>query len=177
VKSNRKLNVITIEGCVAKIHVESSTHGHVEVLIDASSIEKIHDRIWHVGKRYSGLYAGTNIKRPDRTRATLLLHHLITGKPPTGHVTDHISRDTLDNREANLRIVTNQSNAFNTAARGYSWHKRDGKFNAQIVFNGKLTYLGYHDTAEEARAAYLSAKEKLHRIIELGDETTTGVTQ
>jgi len=177
VKSNRKLNVITIEGLVATIHVDSKRHGHIEVLIDASSIEKVCDYPWHVGKRGHVLYASTNIKRPDGGYKTLLLHHLVAGRPPTGHVIDHISRDALDNRAANLRFVTVQGNQFNTSARGYTWNKYHGKFRAQIVLDRKQTYLGLFDTAEEAHAAYLSAKKVLHRIVELGDETTTEVTQ
>jgi len=173
----RKINVITIEGLVATIHVDSKRHGHVKVLIDASSIEKIHDRIWHVGKRGHVLYASTNIKRPDGGHKTLLLHHLVTGRPPVGYVIDHISRDALDNRKANLRAITKQSNHFNTAARGYYWHKASGKFRARIALSGKKTHLGYYSTVEEARAAYLSAKEKLHVIVELGDVTHAEVMQ
>jgi len=176
-KSNRKLNMITVEGQVATIHVDSKRHGHREILIDASSIEKVCDYTWCVMKIGNGLYAGTNIKRPDRTRATLLLHHLIVGRPPVGHVIDHISRDALDNRAANLRFVTVQGNQFNTAARGYTWNKYHGKFRAQIVLDRKQTYLGLFDTAEEAHAAYLSAKEKLHVIVELGDVTHAEVVQ
>jgi len=173
----RKLNMITIDGCVATIHVESKRHGHVEILIDASMVEKVCDYTWCVKKGHNGLYASTEAKKPDGGGAKLYIHHLIVGKPPTGYVTDHISRDALDNRSANLRIVTKQSNHFNTSARGYYWDKFHGKYQARIKFNGKRTFLGYYDTAEEARAAYNDAKPVHHVIVELGNETTTPAAQ
>jgi len=41
------------------------------------------------------------------------IHHLISGKPPKGFVTDHIDRDKLNNRRSNLRHVTQKENLQN----------------------------------------------------------------
>jgi hypothetical protein len=58
-----------------------------------------------------------------------------------------------------LRIVNNQENCHNrTTAKGYSWHKRDKKWNATIVVNTKNIHLGCFDTEQEARQSYLAAK-------------------
>lgn len=45
--------------------------------------------------------------------------------------------------------------------KGYSYHKRDGVYNARLSNAGKLIHLGYFDTEQEARQAYLTAKKNL----------------
>ena len=78
---------------------------------------------------------------------------------------DHINGIRNDNRIINLRNVTNQQNQWNrTKAKGYSWNKSLNKWQAQIRLNGKVIYLGYFTTEEEARDAYFAAKEKMHII-------------
>ena len=77
---------------------------------------------------------------------------------------DHINGVTNDNRIVNLRNVTHQQNSFNTKAKGYFWSKRGNKWQAQIALNYKIIHLGYFTTEEEARNAYLAAKEKMHII-------------
>jgi hypothetical protein len=75
---------------------------------------------------------------------------------------DHINRDRSDNRISNLRITNHIENQQNQDGKGYGFHKRDKKWFAQIWFENKKKWLGYFDTEEEARQAYLSAKLKYH---------------
>ena len=77
-------------------------------------------------------------------------------------IVDHISRDTLDNRIENLRIVSKQENNWNTNAKGYT--RQGGKYTTRIKVNKQIIYLGYFDTEEEAHQAYLDAKAKYHII-------------
>jgi len=77
---------------------------------------------------------------------------------------DHINRDRLDNCIDNLRLVTPQENSFNSKSRGYSWIKAKKKYVAQITIDRVQKTLGAFDNAEDARRAYLDAKEKYHRI-------------
>jgi len=77
---------------------------------------------------------------------------------------DHINGIKDDNRIINLRSVTHQQNMFNTKAKGYSWHKASNKWKSQIVLNNKKIHLGLFNTEDEAREAYINAKEKLHII-------------
>lgn len=74
---------------------------------------------------------------------------------------DHVNGKRADNRLANLREVSPQCNAQNrdiysnntSGFIGVSWHKRDRKWQARIVINGKLIYLGLYPTALEAALA------------------------
>lgn len=77
---------------------------------------------------------------------------------------DHINGIRNDNRFINLRNVNTQKNGFNRKAKGYNWNKRAQKYKAVIGLNNKQIYLGYYDTEEEARQAYLEAKKKYHII-------------
>ena len=78
---------------------------------------------------------------------------------------DHINGIRDDNRICNLRSVTRQQNQWNrTTAKGYYFFKINQKWKAQIKVKGKVISLGYFNTEEEARNAYLQAKEKYHKI-------------
>ena len=78
---------------------------------------------------------------------------------------DHINGVKTDNRICNLRSVTRQQNAWNrTKAKGYNWHKRDNKWQSQICVNKKVIHLGNYNTEQEARNAYLKAKEIYHKF-------------
>ena len=82
---------------------------------------------------------------------------------------DHINRNRLDNRIANLREVSHKQNqqnrskpSNNTSGHpGVCWHKRDFKWQAQIKHNRKQIHLGFFATIEEAVAAR-KAGEKLY---------------
>jgi len=76
---------------------------------------------------------------------------------------DHFDNNKTNNYIENLRVVNSSENKQNViSAKGYSWNKRDNKYYASIRINKKQIHLGCYDTAEEARAAYLVAKDKYH---------------
>ncbi|EGJ4116052.1 HNH endonuclease [Salmonella enterica] len=92
---------------------------------------------------------------------TYLVHRLIywldTGEWP--EFVDHKNGNQLDNRKENLRASTKSENAFNIRIKssnttGYTGViKRFGKYQAQIMLNGKrLTVCGY-ETPEAAALA------------------------
>ncbi len=92
----------------------------------------------------------------------------VHGTWPSG-VIDHINGITSDNRIANLRDVTQGANRQNQktpssplGVLGVCFNKRAGRYVAQIMLNRKHNFLGYFDTPEEARNAYLEAKRLLH---------------
>ena len=79
---------------------------------------------------------------------------------------DHINRNSLDNRLCNLRVATMSEQTLNRKwlnhkkAKGCRFHKKDKKWNARIVIQGKETHLGGFATEAEANTAYLNAKAK-----------------
>ena len=75
---------------------------------------------------------------------------------------DHINRNKSDNRISNLRNVTNSQNQWNRICKGYTFNKPLKKYQARIGLNGNQIHLGVYDTPEEAREAYLNAKNKYH---------------
>lgn len=101
-------------------------------------------------------------------RIVWMMHH---GEIPEGIEIDHENRIRDDNRIENLRALTPALNQLNTTEKSYSryglkgavFHKRDQKWFSSIRVNGKRIYLGYFDTPEDARAAYLKAKAIHHK--------------
>ena len=78
---------------------------------------------------------------------------------------DHLNRIRDDNRICNLEIADrNQQNQNRSGVKGYNWHTLIKKWHAQIQINGEKKSLGYFNTEQEARQAYLQAKEKYHLI-------------
>tara|TARA_R110002020_G_scaffold182703_1_gene378396 strand:+ start:599 stop:1063 length:465 start_codon:yes stop_codon:yes gene_type:complete len=98
---------------------------------------------------------------------SLLGHHFawfwVNGNIEINNI-DHINRNKVDNRICNLRNVTRQVNQWNNNGKGYYYNKAAKKYKAQIVINCNVKYLGLYDTPEEARQAYLNAKQKYHVI-------------
>jgi len=77
---------------------------------------------------------------------------------------DYPKNHPKNNHIENLSVMTAQENQFNTRARGCSFHKARGKYQAQIRLNNKLIHIGYYDTEQEAHQAYLAKKAELHVI-------------
>ena len=77
---------------------------------------------------------------------------------------DHIDNNRINNHIDNLRVVTQQQNCFNTNSKGCYYNKRSQKWAARIMLDRKCIHLGYYKAEEEARNAYLKAKEIYHII-------------
>ena len=126
------------------------------VTIDDEDFNKISQYKWHIHK------AGTK----DYARAWIngrreYMHRFIM----EGDLIDHINGNGLDNRKSNLRLADKSLNAINskirsdnsTGYRGVTFNKKANKYMAEISRNGKKTYLGLFNTAEEAHGAYIKA--------------------
>ena len=158
--------------------------GKHTIIIDTEDWDKAKVHRWRINgnskTRYP--YTATNILHPDggwytrpdrngsreRRRKTLLLHHLILGKPEKGLVIDHKNHNGLDNRKDNLRFLTNQQNQWNSKSsknsfseyKGVYWNKPLKKWKAYIRLFNKQIHIGYFTCEKEAaRAVNNKARE------------------
>lgn len=92
------------------------------------------------------------------------MHRVVMGAKP-GDIVDHINGDPLDNRKANLRLVTAAQNSMNKRARTDSAvtsiykgvGKRGNVFIARIRVAGKLIEIGRSRCEIEAARMYNDA--------------------
>lgn len=144
------------------------TQGLVAI-VDDDDQELVSGRTWCANKAGKTFYAYTYVRHPTRGGTLLLaMHRLILGLEYGDRKEgDHINGDGLDNRRANLRIVTHAQNRKNTRPitgqsrhKGVTFHK--GKWQAQIVSDDKYHYLGRFDDETEAAKAHDAAAIRLH---------------
>lgn len=98
-----------------------------------------------------------------------LLHRIIYimhyGHIPSRLQVDHIDINKENNKIENLRLVTKQENAFNrNDQKGYYYVSSRGNYRSRIIVDNKTISLGSYLLEEDARSAYLEAKEKYHII-------------
>lgn len=131
-----------------------------EFYFDLEDYDKIKDYCWieYVRDGYHSVEAwnlgiGGNVT----------MNWLISGK-----YCDHINRNTLDNRKANLRHSTIQQNNFNkslfknntSGIIGVHWDKRICKWIARIQIDGTRISLGKFDVKDDAIKARLLAEKE-----------------
>lgn len=123
-------------------------------IVDSADAKELNRNRWCLNNNG---YAVRGRKRNGKT--TLIpMHRQILGlEPGDRRQVDHINGDRLDNRRANLRIVTNAQNAQNRKPtgrhRGVAFHKASGRYRAEATLAGQTRSLGYFDTPEEAAEA------------------------
>jgi hypothetical protein len=110
------------------------------------------------------------IKKPYKIRLHRLIYwlhnpHWDIFDSTMDNFVDHIDGNPSNNNIENLRVVSHQENQWNqTRAKGYRWYKQKNKWCAYITINKKMKYLGLFELEEDARQAYLDAKEIYHII-------------
>jgi HNH endonuclease len=91
------------------------------VLVDDSDFEFLNQWKWRASSEgYAVRSIGNSRRKP---RPEIKMHRLLVGAR-AGQIIDHVNRNKLDNRRANLRFATNRLNCLNTDKSGVSWHKR-----------------------------------------------------
>ena len=167
----KPIREIRIEGNIAYVPL---TQGY-EAVIDAADVPKVNLWNWHAQVKTRSDASGANVYAvrnmtvsPNRT-VTVCMHRVIAGTPEDME-TDHIDLNGLNNRRVNLRNATRAQNGCNmgissantSGAKGVTWNRRLGKWQAQIGSNGKMYYLGLHATLASASSAYAAKSAELH---------------
>lgn len=128
-------------------------------LVDDEDYAFVSAHKWYSNGRAPHRYARTQIDGVQ-----VALHRALMNAPEDMQV-DHINRNTLDNRRANLRLCTARQNLLNRGytktAKGASQYKgvnlSDGRFRAYIVVHGKWITLGGFSDEIKAAVAYDNA--------------------
>jgi len=139
--------------------------------VDAQDAEFLSEFRWSLHNRGYAITGGGNSK--------VLMHRMILGlsnDQGQGRGSgarllqgDHINGDKLDNRRANLRVVTNQENHQNRQVsvgrtsrhRGVSLHRQTGKWHAKVKTGGKTHWGGYYDSELQAAVAAWELRQRL----------------
>jgi hypothetical protein len=102
-----------------------------------------------------------------KVRAHRVIWAMTHGEWPQDDI-DHINGDPSDNRLANLREVSTQENAKNSARprdntsghMGVSWHAQNRRWRARIKHDGRSVSLGLFREKEDAVAAWRAAADR-----------------
>jgi hypothetical protein len=136
-------------------------------LVDDENYEWLNQWKWY--RTELGYVSRTNNVRRSTLPKKIQMHTLILN-PPAGLEPDHINRNKLDNRRANLRVVTRSQNMWNrgldqnnnSGYRGVVWNKRANRWIATIGVHGERIYLGAFKIKEEAALAFKQAVVEYH---------------
>ena len=153
------------------------TQARVRELFDYDPSRGTLTRLSARGNRAAGSSAGTpnwsGHLYVEIDRRTYAVHRVVWlylyGAWPSSQI-DHINGKRDDNCIANLRLATPSENQCNSKRRsdnksglkGVCFRKDNGRWAAQITFDGQQRHLGLFATREEAYAARLAAVEKFH---------------
>ena len=111
-------------------------------------------------------------------RKTILVHRLVAMSFledfSTDLQVDHIDRNRQNNNLSNLRMATKTQNAFNkekkknttSKYKGVCFVEKRNKWSSQAKMNEKQKWIGYYDTEEDARIAYIDFMNKNNLINE-----------
>jgi len=79
-------------------------------IVDAEDYERIAGYKWFAARFERGFYALRTGKDNKGRQRNVRMHREILGEPK-GKIIDHINHNGLDNRRANIRVVTRQQNS------------------------------------------------------------------
>lgn len=135
----------------------------IKTLVDIEDIPKIADTerkwcsLWK--KDIGNFYVKSTLTKGEKDKI-LYLHRVIMDAPH-GKQVDHINRNTLDNRKANLRIVTASENQWNkgsckhgsTGIKNINWDSKTKMFTVKFYRHKKHHWIGRFSDITEAQNA------------------------
>ena len=126
---------------------------------------------WHAVRGTGHSYYAVRAVKTKSGRRRVHMHRTVI-KVPDGAFPDHINRNGIDNRKANLRPADNSQNARNRAKyatrrftsryKGVTWHRRQNHWRATIQVNKKPISLGQFTNETQAAKAYDRAAKRYH---------------
>lgn len=138
------------------------------MLISKCDLNKVVDYKWYLGGSGYPVTYGTF----DRTilfKHPVKIHRFLYGDSACGYTIDHINRNRLDNRRANLRMCTPGENSCNKTKSANALNKYKGvssqnseKYKASITKNGVTHVIKNIATEEDAARIYDMMAEELH---------------
>ena len=139
--------------------------GLYEIHLNGSRVWSVRNKMYLKPRPCRIGYLYVNLKH--NSSKTVKIHRLIAeyfiNNPNNYPCVDHIDGDKQNNDIQNLRWVTYEQNNINKkTTKGYCWDKSMYCWKASIKINKKSIHLGYYNTKEEAREAYLVASEKYY---------------
>lgn len=138
-------------------------------IVDPEDYYRLSKYKWIAFKGRKTFYATRRTRNAETRCSTMTWMHRVILNAPEGFLVDHINHNGLDNRKANLRLVTPTQNMWNrkktnkktsSKYKGVSYNKDHKKWNSVIVTNGKYRNLGYFTSEFEAAKTYDRAARK-----------------
>lgn len=116
---------------------------------------------WTAKKQTNYYYATRHRHSDEQGKELIYMHHVVCSyygvHIPDGYVVDHINRNALDNRRANLRPVSYAANALNAQRRnsksgyvGVRWDSSKARWRAYLTADGREKFICYADSAKTA---------------------------
>jgi hypothetical protein len=156
-------NEVLVDGDTASI-VLTDLHANVvgQAVIDVVDLDTVRPYRWYLAT-CRGRNRVHEHRYVCRGSDDLSLHRFLAGEPH-GMEVDHIDNDGLNNRRANLRVVTRAQNAQNFARhgretmRGISWSEKRRAWIPGIMINGRRIAGRECATLDEARAVVVALR-------------------
>ena len=139
-------------------------------IVDPDDYERLSKYKWYALKAPNTFYAQRKVRRRNGTSGLVIMHRDIINAPDE-FLVDHINRNGLDNRKANLRLATRSQNRtnskkqkgrFSSRYKGVSWHSRERRWFVEVMSGGKKRRIGCCADEVEAAKAYDRAAIKYH---------------
>ena len=132
-------------------------------IVDDADASCVAQYVWRLRTTGSGMRYASRTENGQE----IYLHGAVVGKLPRAYTIDHVNRDGLDNRRANLRPATRAQNQQNrrvhwnskSGVRGVCWDAAQGKWRVSVKQDGKRIYsarfVSLSEAADAARRARL----------------------
>lgn len=148
-----------------RIDVSTSRLPNTFAMVDDEDFDSLSKYKWRAKENCRTFYADRPTKPSKkqgkvRKQSKVQMHRSILSAP-RGMEVDHIDGDGLNNQKSNLRLCTKSQNQHNrrpqcnkSGFKGVVWHKRNKRWQSQLMLEGRYVYLGTYFCLIKAAKAY-----------------------